>query len=185
MQVGRAAKLGQIAEPDAERFVARRRGEEAVDERAQVEACSATDNWQAVALGNSTDGFAGEAAIVSGGAWSVGRKDVDEVVGDAGALGKSGLGGADLHAAIDGDRVAGDYLAGELLGEGKGEGCLAAGGGAGDDEERRERLCAVYQSRHQPVVKTRCTPARRIAKTIAARVRRSRPRSWRRRTNCA
>jgi hypothetical protein len=41
---------------------------------------------------------------------------------------------------------------------------------------------AIYQSRHQPGVKTRWTPARRMAKRIAARARARRPRIWRRRS---
>ena len=140
MQVGRAAKLGALAELFAQRFMARRRGEEAIEQRAQVEACSATDDGQAAALRDLADGLAGEAAVVSGGAGLVGRGDVDEVVRDAGALGQGGLGCADLHAAIDGDGVAGDDFAGESLGEGEGKRGLAAGGGAGDDDERRELL---------------------------------------------
>jgi hypothetical protein len=132
------------------------------------------------AFGDADDGFAGEPAVVAGGAGLVRLEDVDEVVGDAGALGERGLCGADLHAAIDGDGVATDDLAGEALGEGEGERGLAAGGGAGDDDE-----CGVqvaYQSRHQPRVKTLCTPARRMPKTIAARASRSSPRTWRRRS---
>ena len=82
------------------------------------------------ALGDSGDGFAGEAGVVAGGAGLVGGEDIDEVVGDAGAFGESGLGGADLHAAVDGDGVAGDDLAGEAFGESEGKGGLAAGGGA-------------------------------------------------------
>ena len=61
------------------------------------------------------------------------------MVRDAGALGERGLGGADLHAAVDGDGVAADDLAGEALGESEGEGGLAAGGGAGEDDEWRDR----------------------------------------------
>ncbi len=94
---------GARAEFFAERFVALRRGEEAVEERAEIEAGASGDDGQASALRDAGDGFAGEAAVVSGGAGLVWGEDVDEVVGDAFALGECGLGGADLHAAVDGD----------------------------------------------------------------------------------
>ena len=113
----------------------RRRGEEAVDEGAQVEAGAAGDDGQVAAFGDSGEGFAGLAAVVAGGAGFVGPCDVDHVVLDEGALFVGRLGGADLHLAVDGDGVAADDLAVELLGEAEGEGGFAAGGGADEDDE--------------------------------------------------
>ena len=148
---------------------------------AEVEAGSAGDDGEVVARRRyrARDG-AGITGVVAGGVGLVGVGDVDEVVRREGSFGRGGLGGTEVEAAVDGDRVATDDFAGEALGEGEGKGGFAAGGGAGEDDERRELpgFGEVYQSRHQPAVKTRCTPARRMAKTMAARARRSRPRSW-------
>jgi len=185
VEVG-GAFLGRAgAEFFAERLVALGRGEEAVEQRAQVKAGASGDDRQHFVLfstlfareygwvlwipritrryiwhpplADSGDSFAGEAAVVAGGAGFVGGEDVDEVVRDAGALGQSGFSGADLHAAVDGDRVAGDDFAGEALGQGEGEGGFAAGSRAAEDDERR---VATYQRRHQPRVKTLWMPAR-------------------------
>ena len=71
-----------------------------------------------------------------------------------------GLGGADLHLAVDGDRVAADDLAVELLGEVDRERGLAAGGGADEDDEWLIRWSVLHHRRHQPGVKTLCRPAR-------------------------
>ena len=136
VQVGGAAGGCEFAEAFALAVLFGRRGEEAVDERAQVEAGSSGDDGQVAAFSDAGEGFAGLAAVVAGGAGLVGPGDVDHVVLDEGSLVARGLGGADLHLAIDGDRVATDDLAVELFGEAKGEGGLAAGGGAGEDDER-------------------------------------------------
>ena len=70
-----------------------------------------------VALGDFAEGSAGLARVVAGGEGMVGGGDVDEVVRSEGALGERGLGGAQVHAAVDGYGVATDDFAAELLGE--------------------------------------------------------------------
>ncbi len=57
---------------------------------------------------------------------------------DAGALFGRGFGGAEVHAAIDGDGIAADDLAAEALGEGEGERGFAAAGGA--EQKHSERV---------------------------------------------
>ena len=173
MQVRGAAPFCLRAELGAQWLVALRGGEQTIQQRAQIQAGAATYDRQAAALRDAGDGFAGQAAVVARGAGLVRIGDVDEVVRHALALVQRGLGGADLHAAIDGDGVATDDLAGELLCQRQRECGLAAGRRTGDDDQRRE----IYQRRHQPTVKTRCTPARRIAKTMAATASNSRPRT--------
>src|SRR5262249_7750329 len=70
-----------------------------------------------------------------------GVDEVDEVVGDALALGEGGLGGADVHAFVDLIGVGGDDLGSDpvllvdQVGEGDGRGGLAAGGRAADHGE--------------------------------------------------
>ena len=53
------------------------------------------------------------AGVVAGGAGMGWVVEVEAVVGDEGALGECGLGGAELHVAVDGDGVAGEDLAAE------------------------------------------------------------------------
>jgi hypothetical protein len=116
VQVGGTAGLGESAEAFALAGLLRRRGEEAVDEGAQVEAGAPSDDGKAVSLGDAGESFAGLAAVVACGEGFVGPRDVDHVVLDEGALVVRGLGGADLHLAVDGYGVATDDLAAELFG---------------------------------------------------------------------
>ena len=67
-------------------------------------------------MGDLAEGCAGLAGVVAGGEGMVGGGDVDEVVRNEGALFERGLGGAEVHAAIDGYGVATDDFAVELLG---------------------------------------------------------------------
>ena len=71
-------------------------------------------------MGDLAQGGAGLTGVVAGGEGMVGGGDVDEMVLDLGALGERGLGGAEVHAAVDGYGVATDDFAVELLGEGEG-----------------------------------------------------------------
>ena len=175
----RAFGGGEGAEAFAVAGVGGGRGEEAVDEGSEVEAGASGDDGEMAALGDAGEGFAGLTAVVAGGAGLVGPDDVDHVVLDEGALFAGGLGGADLHLAVDGDGVATDDLAVEALGEVEGEGGFAAGGGADEDDEGG----VVHHRRHQPCgVKTWCGPARRRLKARMARASRRRPRTWRRRS---
>ena len=130
------------------------------------------------------EGFAGLTAVVAGGAGLVGPCDVDHVVLDEGALFVRGLGGADLHLAVDGYGVATDDFAVELFGEAKGEGGFAAGGGADEDDERLVQSWGCHHRRHQPGVKMVWVPARSRLKRRTAKARRRRPRTWRRRSVC-
>jgi hypothetical protein len=59
------------------------------------------------------------------------------MMGQTDAFFAGGLGGAEVHAAIYGHRIATDDLASEALAEGQRKRCFAAAGGA--EEEKRER----------------------------------------------
>jgi len=86
------------------------------------------------------------AGVVAGGAGLSGVVEVEEMVGDEAALGGRGLGGAELHVAIDGDGVAGEDLGTEALGECERERGLAGGGGAEEcDEGAHLRLVIGYR----------------------------------------
>jgi hypothetical protein len=67
------------------------------------------------------------------------------MVRDALAFGEGGLGGANLHEAIDGDGIAADDFAVELLGEAQGQGSFSAGGRAGHHEQR---ILVLSAARH-------------------------------------
>jgi len=118
-------------------LLAWRGGEQSHGECAEVEAGSAGDDEEMVALGDFAEGGAGLAGVVAGGEGVVGGGDVDEVMGDEGALGERRLGGAEVHAAVDGYGVATDDFAVELLGEGEGKCGFAAAGGAEDEDGQR------------------------------------------------
>jgi hypothetical protein len=139
VQVSGATGPGEFAEAFASAGFLGRGGKEAVDEGSQIEAGAAGDDGQVAASGNSSEGFAGLSAVVSGSAGLIGRSDVDHVVLDEGSLFVRGLGGANLHLAVDGYGVAADDLAVERFGEANGEGGLAAGGRADEDDERSVR----------------------------------------------
>jgi hypothetical protein len=110
--------------------LARGAGEKAFRQRAEVEASSAGDDGQTASLGDGLERGARLSAILARGKGLGGIGYVDQVMGQEGALFSSGLGRAQVHAAIDGHRVATDDLATELLAEGEGESGLAAAGGA-------------------------------------------------------
>ena len=151
MEVRCTAFGGDGAETLAQSGGWRRGREESIDQCAKIESGAAGDDRQMAALDDAAEGLAGEPAVVSCGAGFVRRDDVDEVVRDHRALFARGLGGAYLHLAVDGDRVATDDLAVEFLRKMQCERGLAAGGWACDYDERSVR----HHSRHHPGPKTR------------------------------
>ena len=112
-----AVEIGPFAKTFAERFVAGGRRGEAVQQGAKIEACAAGDDGELVAIADLGERGAGEAGVVAGGGGLVRVEQVEAVVGDAGAVGGRGFGGADVHAAIDRNRVAGEDFAVKPLGE--------------------------------------------------------------------
>jgi len=117
MQPCRAVMLATALQTRAKVFLSRGTGKEAIREGAQIEAGSAGDDGKALARSYPLEGLTSKAAIFSGGERLVGIGDVDEVMRQACAVGGRGLGGADVHAAIDGDGVATDDFAVEALGK--------------------------------------------------------------------
>ena len=131
--------FGAAAEAAAEVFTTGRAREEAFGEGAEIEACSAGDDGEFVARGDVAEGGASAARVFSSGEGLVGVDDVDEVMRDAGALFGGGLGGAQVHAAVDSDGVAGDDFALEAFGESEREGGFA-GAGRAEEEDGGRRL---------------------------------------------
>ncbi len=172
MEVGGAAAVGEGVEALAEGGVDGGCGEEAVEQGAEIEAGATDDEGEAAAGGDAVDGFAGVAGPIASGEGLVGIDEVEAVVGDAGAVFAGGLGGADLHAAVDADGVAGEDLGGKALGEAEGEVGFAGGGGTDEDDQGwvgrwkagggvvvgLRGLLRSYHRRHQPGVKARAKP---------------------------
>lgn len=102
----------------AEGGVGGRAVEDAVEEGLNVEGGAADDDGQDVAGAEVIDFGVGEGEPLfeSEGIGSVRVGDIDEVVGGAGAFAGGGLGGADIHAAIDLKGVGGDEFAGGGVG---------------------------------------------------------------------
>ena len=149
MEPARGLALGAAGEAVAERLLAGGAIKEAHGECAKVEAGAAGDDGQLVAGGDGCEGSAGQAGVVAGGEGGAGIADVDEVVGELGLLSRGGLGGAEVHPAIDGHRVATDDFALEELAEGEREGGFPAAGGAHDEDGERLGGAGGYH-RHQP-----------------------------------
>ena len=87
--------------------MAGRAGEEAFGEGAEIEAGSSGDDGELAARGDVVEGGAGAAAVFAGGEGLIGVDYVDEVMGDAGAFLWRRLRRSQVHAAIDGNGVAG------------------------------------------------------------------------------
>lgn len=170
MQPVGAFALEAAGKAVTELVVARGAGEQAEGESAEVKAGAAGDDGEMAALGDFLQGGAGLAGVVAGGEGVIGCGDVDEVVGNLGALGEGGFGGAEVHAEVDGYGVATDDFALEFAGEGEGEGGFAAAGGPEDQDGQWVVRIFNYHRRHQPGGKSHPEGVwrRRQARTAAA-----------------
>jgi hypothetical protein len=109
-------------------------GEEAAEEGLQIEWGAADEEGHFAARLDVGGGGGGPLEIVGDAGGLPGVEDVEEVVGDLGPVFESGLGGADIHATIEGHGVDGDDLGAQAAGELEGESGFADGGGAGEIE---------------------------------------------------
>ena len=150
MKVLGASFGGTLAEEGSQGWVRGWRGEEAVEESMGVEAGASGEDRECVALGERGENEACMAGVVAGGAGFVGVVEIEQVVWDEESFGGRGFGGAELHVAVDSDRVAGEDLGVEVLGEGERERGLAGGGGAEEGYERAheasDRLQGIFAS---------------------------------------
>jgi hypothetical protein len=111
VQVRCAAALAQRKEAAAQGRVGRRRLEERLAERAQVEAGATDEQRRAAACLNLFNHGQRVTRPVGGGVGAFGRDEVEQVVWDAAPLGGRQLGGGDLYLAVDLYGVAVDDLA--------------------------------------------------------------------------
>ena len=130
MQPACALVVAGLLKAIAQCLLARRPGEKAHGERAEIEAGASGDDGEVIAAGDLVEGDAGLAAVFAGGKNLARIGDVDQVMRQDALLFAGGLGGAYVHAAVDGDRVAADDFCRERLAKREGEGGLAAAGGA-------------------------------------------------------
>jgi hypothetical protein len=126
MQPGITVTLTAALKTGTEIGLACGTGKETFSKGAEVKAGSSGDDGQTGAVGYCMEGGAGLAAVIACGERLVWVGNVEEVVGQAGPIFRSWLGCAQVHAAIDGDRVATDNFAGKTLSKRKGKGGFAA-----------------------------------------------------------
>ncbi|MCY1515204.1 hypothetical protein D9M68_497800 [compost metagenome] len=146
---GRPAERGGFGvQARAHGGVGRGHGVDAVEQRLEVQHGAAHEQRQRAARADGVDEPRG-VGDEGGGAVAVARiEDVDQVVRHRGLLGGGGLGGADVHAAVDQRRVDADDLDRLQPGHGQGDGGLAGRGGAGErDVARGNRGSGGHASR--------------------------------------
>ena len=135
-------------QPVAQRLVARRAFEQAVQKSAEVEAGASGDYGEAAARRNAGDGLARQPRVFTGGEELVGIHDVDEVVRNAAPLFRRQLGGSDIEVPVDLERVAVDHFAVERFGNGQRQSALSGAGGAGHCNQRALRRIRSYRAIH-------------------------------------
>lgn len=96
---------------------------------------AAHQNRQPAALLDGVDGGVGALLVFAQGDGLPRPGDVDEVVGDGGALGRRGFGRANVHTLVKQARIGGDNLAGKAAGQLQGEAGLAAGCGTNQHQQ--------------------------------------------------
>ena len=182
MQPGITVALAAALKTRAKAGLTRRAGKKSFSKCAQVEAGSSGHDGQAAASGNGFESSTGLAAVVARGEGLVGVGHVDQVMGQARPFFIGGLRRAEVHPAIDGDRVATDDLACEPLPQREGERRLAAPGGTEEQDGQGigvQGSCA--HSRHQPGGKIHAGLVWNSAQTKMAAATSTMPRIWFRR----
>ena len=139
-----AATLPALFKPRPQFLLARRSGKESVGERAQVKPGSAGDDGQLAAPGNIPQRRARLPAVFAGGEGLIRVGNVDKVMRQARPIFGGWLGGPQVHATVDGDRVATHDLAAEALPERKRKRGLAATSGAQEEDGERIVFGEVY-----------------------------------------
>ena len=127
-----------LAQPVAQALLARGPGKQPLGQSAKVESCSAGDDGQFSATGDIAQGCARLPAVFARSERLVRIGYVDQVMRQAGTFFFGWLGCAEVHAAIDGDRVATHDFAAEALTQCKRKPRLATAGGT--EQQNGERV---------------------------------------------
>src|SRR5215469_11594625 len=115
VQISRSALRSDVMKPLATPFFLRRSREEAIDQRPQIQSRTACNDRQTPTFNNAAKRLACLPAVVSCCHWLVRPRNIDHVVGNKLTFLKRRLGRADLHLAIDRNRIAAHNLAVELF----------------------------------------------------------------------
>ncbi len=138
MQGGGAVIGGEVFQLAAQAGVRQHfRDAPALDDRRNVLPGAADQQREFSGGLDRVDSAVGFALVFGGGEGLVRRDDVDQVVRGGGALGGTGLGGADVHVAVDLAAVRADDLAVERVCQLDRQGRLAAGSRAEQHDQRR------------------------------------------------
>jgi len=136
--VARQAALGPFGfELAPQRRVGLRQLGQAVEQGLEVEHGATCEDGQAAPGMNGLDQVQGRLAEGGGGPGLAGFEDVDEMMGNAAPFLGRGLGGADVHAAIDQGGIDADDLTTEPFGQTHGQLRLAGGRGAEQGQDRK------------------------------------------------
>jgi len=130
MQIACSLLFSAFTQPLAQLLGTLRTGEQAFQQRAQIQASPADYDRQSSPLLDLVQDLAGLAGVFASGDVAGRLHKIEEVMGNAGALGGRGFGGANLELAKHGDRITVHNLPQEAFGQSKGEGSLAASRGA-------------------------------------------------------
>ena len=123
----------------AQRLIAYRSVEQAVQQRTQIKARASAQNRQAPAIGNLLNCVACHPRILARGEKLIGVQYVDKVVRDTAPLGNRQFRSADIEMAIHLQRIAIDDFTVEFFGEQKSQIALSRAGRAYDCNQRPRR----------------------------------------------
>lgn len=183
MQPARTTALAAARHASPQIVIALRAREQTLNECAEIEASATGDDRRSSSGNDGVHGGASLPRVVARGEVAVRISDVKQVMRNKRTFGSGGLGGADIQATVNGDRVATDNLGRKATGKCKCKRGFAAGCGAEQDDCKRIGGTGGdgYHRRHQPAGnhQARGTCASRQASTTSATS--TRPKRWLRR----
>ena len=176
-------------EAGAEIVLASGTGKEPFSKRAQVKARSTRDNGQPGSRRNLAQSSTGQTAVFARSEGLVGIGNINQVMRKTRAFFRGWLGGAQVHAAINGYRVATDDLAAESLAERQRKRRLAGTRRPQNENHKRflrgeaafRRPQTRTHGRHQPGGKIHLGLVRKSVQTRIAAATSSKPNTWLRR----
>jgi hypothetical protein len=115
VQIRRTKLCRPLSQSFSQLFPALRPWKQAFQERTKIQPSAADHDRQSAALDDRIDRGSRLPSILARSERLIGFGDVEQVVRNERLFGARGLGSTDLEAAIDGHRIAADYLACEAL----------------------------------------------------------------------
>lgn len=124
-----------LQQPCAKRLIARRRLGKPFEQGTEVESGAARYDGNASAGSDVEKCLPGKSGVGPSAEHFPRLKEIEEMMGDASPLCRRRLGGADIEAAVDLQRIAVYDLASDGPGHGQSERALAGAGGSGDNQK--------------------------------------------------